>query len=42
LAERHGIVSIPSFFVYKAGKIAGKQVGALPKAQLEGLFKDLL
>ena len=42
LAGRHGIVSIPTLLVYKDGKIANQVVGALPKQNIEALFKDLV
>ena len=42
LASRHGIVSIPTLVVYKNGKIANQAVGALPKHNIEALFKDLI
>jgi len=42
LAGTHGIVSIPTMVVYKDGKIANQVVGALPKQNIEALFKDLV
>ena len=42
LASLHGIVSIPMLVVYQDGKIANQTVGALPKKNLEALFKDLI
>jgi thioredoxin 1 len=42
LAGRHGIVSIPTLVVYQGGKPVRQQTGALPKQNIEGLFKDLL
>jgi len=42
LASRHGIVSIPTMVVYKDGSIANQAVGAIPKQNIEALFKDLL
>ena len=42
LASRHGIVSIPMFVVYQDGKIANQAIGALPKQNIEALFKDLI
>ena len=42
LASRHSIVSIPTLVVYKDGKIVNQAVGALPKQNIEALFKDLL
>ena len=42
LASRHGVVSIPTLVVYKDGKIANQTAGALPKSNIEALFKDLI
>ena len=40
LAERHGIVSIPTLILYKDGSPVNQKVGALPKGDIEALFKD--
>jgi thioredoxin 1 len=42
LAGRHGVVSIPTLLVYKNGEIKKQAAGALPKRNIEALFKDLL
>jgi thioredoxin 1 len=42
LAGKHGVVSIPTLVVYKDGNIVRQQPGALPKRDIEGLFKDLI
>ena len=42
LASRHGVVSIPTLIVYKNGEIANQAVGAFPKQNIAGLFKDLI
>jgi len=42
LSSRHGIVSIPSLVVYKDGALANQTAGALPKQNIEALFKDLI
>ena len=42
LAERHGIVSIPCLVVYKDGEISEQQMGAMPKPDIENLFKNLI
>jgi thioredoxin 1 len=42
LAERHGIVSIPTLILYKDGSVAGQKVGAVPKHDIAALFKDLV
>ena len=40
LAERHGIVSIPTLVLYKNGVVETQKNGALPKRQIEAIFKD--
>ncbi|MDR2370176.1 MAG: thioredoxin [Treponema sp.] len=42
LAGRHGVISIPTLVVYKDGAVMRQQPGALPKRDIEGLFKDLI
>ena len=42
LAGSHSIVSIPTLVIYKDGKIVNQSSGALPKQNIEALFKDLL
>jgi thioredoxin 1 len=42
LAGQHSIVSIPTIFLYKEGKAVRHVSGALPKHELEKLFKDLI
>ena len=42
LAERHSIVSIPTLILYKDGSVAGQQAGAVPRHNIEALFKDLV
>jgi thioredoxin 1 len=42
LAQRHGVVSIPTLVVYQGGNIANQKVGAAPKREIEALFKDLV
>jgi thioredoxin 1 len=42
LAEQHGITSIPTLVVYKEGKIVNQHSGALPKHEVENLFKAYL
>ncbi|MEN6364684.1 MAG: thioredoxin [Rectinema sp.] len=41
LASTYGIISIPSLIVFKDGQIARQKVGALPKHEIEAMFKDL-
>jgi len=42
LAEQHGIVSIPTLVLYNGGAIAGQKNGALPKREIETMFKDIV
>ncbi len=42
LAGQHNIVSIPTILVYKEGKMVRQKVGAVPKHEIENLFKDLI
>jgi thioredoxin 1 len=42
LASRHGIVSIPTLVVYQDGKIVNQKTGAMPKGDIEKLFKDFV
>jgi thioredoxin 1 len=42
LAGHHGVVSIPTLILYQGGQIVRQQVGALPKAQIQALFKDFV
>ena len=38
LAAQFGVMSIPSLFVIKEGKVVNQSVGALPKNQILGLL----
>jgi len=42
LAERHGIVSIPTLILYNKGEMAAQKTGAAPKQAIVSLFKNLL
>ncbi len=42
LAERHGIVSIPTLILYNNGELAAQKNGAAPKHDIISLFKSLL
>ena len=42
LSSRHSVVSIPTLVVYKEGKIVNQAVGAIPKKNIEALFKDII
>lgn len=38
IAQRYGVMTIPTFAVFKNGEIVKKEIGALPK----GVLKDML
>ncbi|MCX7949397.1 MAG: thioredoxin [Treponemataceae bacterium] len=42
LAGRYNIVSIPTLMVFKNGEVVRQKVGALPRHEIENLFKDLI
>jgi len=42
LSTRHSISTVPTLVVYKDGDIVNQTAGALPKPNIEALFKDLL
>ncbi len=39
IAQRYGVMSIPTFIAFKSGEMAGKQIGAVPKGALLDLVK---
>lgn len=39
IAQRYGVMSIPTLIVFKGGQIAKKSVGAVPKSAVLGLFE---
>lgn len=40
LAQRYGIMYIPSLVVFKDGKEVNRSVGAIPKEQIEDMIKS--
>jgi thioredoxin 1 len=42
LAASHQVTSIPALVLYKDGQIVRRQTGAMPKHEIEKLFKDLV
>ena len=39
VAQKYGVMSIPTFISFKNGEVAGKQVGAVPKSKLQELIR---
>ena len=39
VAQKYGVMSIPTFIAFKNGEVAGKQVGAVPKSRLQELVR---
>lgn len=42
VAAEYGVRNIPALFVFKNGQIVDRQVGAVPRSQLEALVKPHL
>jgi thioredoxin 1 len=42
VSSRYGIMSIPTIALFKNGKIKDKIIGAVPKEQIESMFKQYL
>jgi thioredoxin 1 len=42
LAQRYGVMSIPTLKFFKAGKMIGEMIGAAPKAAVESELKKYL
>ncbi|WP_129722577.1 thioredoxin [Xylanivirga thermophila] len=42
LAAQYRVMSIPTLFIFKDGKIAGQLIGARPKADLEEMIEKVL
>ncbi|MBQ5950970.1 MAG: tRNA (guanosine(46)-N7)-methyltransferase TrmB [Lachnospiraceae bacterium] len=42
IAQRYGIMSIPSLLFFKGGEVVKKQVGFVPGPVLEGILKEVL
>lgn len=38
IAQRYGVMTIPTFAVFKNGELVKKEIGALPKAVLKGML----
>lgn len=42
LATQYGIISIPTLLVFQGGELVRQKTGAVPKHEIENLFKDLV
>lgn len=42
IASQYGIISIPTLIVFTEGQVARQKVGAIPRHEIEKLFKDLI
>jgi len=42
LAAQYNIISIPTLMVFNKGQVHVQKLGALPKHDIEGLFKDIV
>ena len=42
LAMKFNVVSIPTLLLFKEGSVVSQQVGAIPKAKIEDMFKDIV
>lgn len=39
IAQRYGVMSIPTFMAFDGGEVVGKQIGAVPKEKLSELLR---
>ncbi len=39
VAQKYGVMSIPTFIAFKNGEIVGKQIGAVPKSKLQDMIQ---
>lgn len=39
IAQRYGVMTIPTFAVFKNGELAAKEIGAVPKSALTAMLK---
>mgnify|MGYP002801929730 FL=1 len=39
VAQKYGVMSIPTFIAFKNGEVAGKQIGAVPKSKLQDMIR---
>jgi len=42
VAQQYGVMSMPTFMVFKGGKQVAQVIGAMPKSQLMGVVQPIL
>ena len=42
IARQYGVMSVPTFMVFKGGEVVGKNMGAMPKQRLSGMLDSAL
>ncbi len=42
IASQYGIISIPTLIVFQGGQVVRQKIGAMPRHEIEKLFKDLI
>jgi thioredoxin 1 len=42
IAQKYGVMSMPTFMIFKGGKQVAQAIGAMPKSQLMGVIQPIL
>jgi thioredoxin 1 len=42
VAQKYGVMSMPTFMIFKGGKQVAQAIGAMPKSQLMGVIQPVL
>ena len=42
IAQQYGVMSMPTFMIFKGGKRVAQVIGAMPKSQLMGVVQPIL
>lgn len=42
IAQKYGVMSMPTFMIFKGGKQVAQAIGAMPKSQLMGVIQPVL
>jgi thioredoxin 1 len=42
IAQKYGVMSMPTFMIFKGGKQIAQAIGAMPKSQLMSVFQPVL